>query len=62
MGLRIPRTIVVHQGQDGERSIGQIDVANLALPLVVLGEPGLGKSTFCEDMSESLGLKSYFGD
>jgi hypothetical protein len=51
MTMRIVRRIVLDQGTANERTVPQSEIAALSGPLVVLGEPGLGKSTLCDDLA-----------
>jgi predicted NACHT family NTPase len=50
MSLHIARRIIVDQGLSTERRLDQAAIAGLPTPLIILGEPGLGKSTLCEDI------------
>lgn len=56
MSLRVARQIVVDRGLRTERRMAQSGIATLGTPLVILGEPGLGKSTLCEDLAQAPGF------
>jgi hypothetical protein len=40
----ISRTLLANKGGSGERSVTEEEIATFQVPLVILGDPGLGKT------------------
>ena len=55
--IYIPRTLIVDKGEAGERSIEETEVPTLSGPLLILGEPGIGKTDLTKSLQTSLGAR-----
>lgn len=54
--MYVPRTLSVRLGDELEaREIGEADLTRGELPLVILGEPGIGKSALTRHLADRLG-------
>jgi len=52
--IYIPRTLLMNKGESKERTVSEDEVASLTPPLIILGDPGLGKTRLSESLSEKL--------
>lgn len=53
--MYIPRTLIVAKGSKDERRVSEPDIAGLGRVVVLLGEPGIGKSELTTQLGDSLG-------
>lgn len=51
----IPRTLVVDKLHPDERTIGEDEISTIQNPIIILGEPGIGKSDLSKSIAETLG-------
>ena len=57
MSNRITRTLVYEDSKKERKVIGQDEIAVIAAPVVILGDPGLGKSVLTQMLGDQPGLK-----
>lgn len=57
----IPRTLVLSRGNDDERIIVEDDVASISAPIVILGDPGLGKTELTKELERRFGFTRITG-
>ena len=57
MRVRIGRTLADKDHEDGERVFRQDEIVLFDRPVVILGDPGLGKSILAEELGEQPGMK-----
>lgn len=50
----VPRTLVVDKLQPDEKTIGEDEISTIQNPIVILGEPGIGKSDLTKSIANSL--------
>ncbi len=53
--LYISRTLVQDKGTKDARPISEAEIASLQAPIVLLGEPGIGKSDLAKKVAETMG-------
>jgi hypothetical protein len=53
----ISRTLVADKGTQDERVLDEAEVASLSSPLVILGEPGIGKTELAKNLQRVLSAK-----
>ena len=53
----ISRTLIADRGTRDERGLDESEVASLTNPLVILGEPGIGKTEFTHNLRRLLNAK-----
>ncbi len=53
--MYIPRTLIVAKGTESERQICETDIQSLGQVIVLLGEPGIGKTELTKQLAEILG-------
>jgi hypothetical protein len=46
----ISRTLVANRGQRDERAIGEADIPSIDAPIIILGDPGLGKTELTKSL------------
>jgi MoxR-like ATPase len=54
--IYIERLLVADQSGT-EKSVSEVDILSLGLPLVVLGDPGMGKTKLTESLAARLGAR-----
>ncbi len=59
MLTRITRTLAYEDAQRERKVIGQDEIAAIIEPVVILGDPGLGKSVLTQTLGERPGMKYY---
>ena len=57
MPINISRTLIYETPELGRTIIGQDEVTSFSAPIVILGDPGLGKTTLCEMLGEQPGMR-----
>src|SRR5262245_9474634 len=57
MANYIFRTLIADKGSRDERMLNETDVASLPNPLVILGEPGIGKTALANSLQRALKAK-----
>ena len=57
MGAKIKRTLYYEEGEQQRTILDERDIASLAQPVVILGDPGIGKSVLAERLGELPGMK-----
>lgn len=53
----IPRTLIANKLEPDERTIEENEIAAIRNPLVILGEPGIGKSDLTKSLEKASGGK-----
>ncbi len=56
---RITRTLAYEDAQQERKVISQDEIAAIIEPVVILGDPGLGKSVLTQTLGERSGMKYY---
>ena len=59
MPNKILRTLIYDDAQKERKVIGQDQIAAITEPVVILGDPGLGKSVLTQMLGEQPGMKYY---
>src|SRR5882724_9380550 len=59
MARRIKRTLAYEDAQQGRKVIGQDEIVTIMEPVVILGDPGLGKSVLTQMLGEKPGMKYH---
>ena len=59
MASAIKRTLVYEDAQKERKVIGEDGIVAIAEPIVILGDPGMGKSILTQMLGEQLGMKYY---
>ena len=57
MSNPISRTLTYEDDLQERRIIGQEDIAAIVEPVVILGDPGQGKSVLAQTLGDELGMK-----
>ena len=57
MGAKIKRTLYYEEGEQQRTILDERDIASLAQPVVILGDPGIGKSVLAKRLGELPGMK-----
>ena len=50
MSIYVSRTLIVDKGTSDERVISEEDISSLSTPIIVLGEPGIGKTALTKHL------------
>lgn len=53
----IPRRLIINAGQSSERTVDDSEILSFGAPIVILGDPGLGKSRLMQKLAKSLHTK-----
>ena len=56
MASRIDRTLIYHDRGEGQKRIRQDEIARLGQPVVILGDPGMGKSVLARTLGGCPGM------
>jgi hypothetical protein len=57
----IPRTLIRDRAQHDEKLIAESDIPSITAPIVILGDPGLGKTQLTKTLEERFGFKRVTG-
>ena len=57
MPVNINRKLIYETPEQGRTIIGQDEVSSFSAPVVILGDPGLGKTMLCEMLGEQPGMR-----
>jgi hypothetical protein len=52
----IPRTLIANRGRHDENVIGEADILYIDAPIVILGDPGLGKTELTKSLEDEFGF------
>jgi len=55
--LYIPRTLIVNSGKRNERAISEADIPSIDAPIIILGDPGLGKTELTKRLESQFGFR-----
>lgn len=55
--LYIPRTLIRDRGQDNESVVTEADIPSINAPIVILGDPGLGKTRLTKALETRFGFR-----
>lgn len=64
MGMAMPyiaRTLVLSRGNDDERVVTEDDIGSISSPIVILGDPGLGKTELTKELERRFGFRRVAG-
>jgi hypothetical protein len=61
MALYISRTLIANKGSPDERIVTETEIATLGAPLIILGDPGLGKTELTKSVSRKMGVVRVAG-
>jgi hypothetical protein len=57
----IPRTLIRDRAQHDEKVIADSDIPSIEAPVIILGDPGLGKTKLTKALEERFGFKRFTG-
>src|SRR5882757_4712705 len=57
----IPRTLILNRGHRDEETITESDIPSIDAPIVILGDPGLGKTKLSETLEKQFGYNRVAG-
>jgi hypothetical protein len=60
-GKYISRTLIANRGRHDEKVISEVDIPHIEAPVVILGDPGLGKTELTKSLADKFGFVRVSG-